>query len=195
MADGTAAREADGTRLRVLTVCIGNMHRSPLAERLLQARFDAVAPGHVAVASAGLAAPTGAEMGEHTPEEVRRRGGDPTGFVARRLKPEHLEEADLVLAATRDIRTETISMAPRMMRRAFTIRELALLLAAGVPGTEGLDAAELVRHLASYRHLVASSPLDLEDPVGRNVDVHRRVYDEIDGCVDVIVDRLAPLVA
>ncbi|WP_461170405.1 arsenate reductase/protein-tyrosine-phosphatase family protein [Arthrobacter sp. Z1-15] len=51
------------TPFRILTVCTGNICRSPMAERLLQTGFDEMAPGEFTVASAG----TGALLGSGIP--------------------------------------------------------------------------------------------------------------------------------
>ena len=95
-------------------------------------RFDELlgdAAGAVRVGSAGVSALVGSPMDESSAAELRRLGGDPTGFVSTQLDGAHVEEADLVLAATRQLRSRVLEESPRALRRTFTIRELAGLLA------------------------------------------------------------------
>ena len=89
---------------RILTVCTGNICRSPLAEYALR---EAVAAsdlaGQVEVASAGT---TGWEGGNPIDPRagalLREHGIDPSAHRARRMDPQELREADLVLALDHD---------------------------------------------------------------------------------------------
>ena len=83
-------------------VCEGNLCRSPLAERLLRLRTKG---SDVHVTSAGVIAAVGEPIDPLAADELVRLGGDPEGFEARRLTPAMLEDADLVLTATRAIRS------------------------------------------------------------------------------------------
>src|SRR3954470_23136084 len=80
-----AARPADP--FRVLFVCIGNVCRSPVGERLLAARLPAE---RFAISSAGVGAMVGYAMSRYAAEELKSYGGDPTGFAARQLTPRML---------------------------------------------------------------------------------------------------------
>ena len=89
---------------RILTVCTGNICRSPLAEYALR---EAVAAsdlaGQVEVASAGT---TGWEGGNPIDPRagalLREHGIDPSAHRARRMDPQELREVDLVLALDHD---------------------------------------------------------------------------------------------
>ena len=111
----------------VLVVCEGNLCRSPLAERLLTSRL---AGAEVRVASAGVHAVVGAPMDALAAAELTRLGGDPSEFEARQLTASMATEADLVLTATRDIRSQVVATAPAALKRTFTLLELAALLEA-----------------------------------------------------------------
>src|SRR5215213_2499267 len=89
----------------VLHVCMGNICRSPMAERLLrQAVWERVgdrADELLLSRSAGTGGwHAGEAMNPPAARELRRRGGDDAGFAARRLLGEHIDTADLVLTAT-----------------------------------------------------------------------------------------------
>ena len=86
--------------IRILTVCTGNICRSPVAERLLQAGLDQVQPGAFEVRSAGTHAMVGDPIQPPSADMIRTYGGTPDGFAARQLTPKMLRESDLVLAMT-----------------------------------------------------------------------------------------------
>jgi protein-tyrosine phosphatase len=95
----------------VLVICTGNTCRSPFVERVLRARLGAAA-AQVLVGSAGTRAVDGAAMSLATRELVAAHGGDPDRFAARVLAPDLLEEADLVLALTREHRDDALRLRP-----------------------------------------------------------------------------------
>lgn len=111
----------------ILTVCTGNICRSPLAESLLRVVLGGLA---VEVESAG----THALVGSVPPEQTQRVGLD-LGAVdiaqlrSNQLTVEHLERADLVLAMAKEHRAAVAELLPRAVRRTFTIREFARLSA------------------------------------------------------------------
>ena len=123
--------------------------------------------------------------------ELVRLGGDPEGFVARLLEPAHLENADLVLAATLGVRGDTLGVFPRAMRRTFTLLEFAELCRA-LPLEPGESAVDLVARAAAQRASVAALDLDVPDPYGRSEETHRATADQIAAAVDAITHRLRP---
>lgn len=76
----------------VLVICVGNVCRSPVGERLLQA----LAP-QLVVTSAGLAALAGQSADTHAAEIARKEGLDLGGHVARQFTPALGQTADLIL--------------------------------------------------------------------------------------------------
>ena len=86
----------------VLVVCVGNVCRSPLAERLLQFRLDELlgaSRDHVQVTSAGVLALSGSGMDPTAAQELQRLGGDSEGFAAQQFTAQQVEGADLRPAA------------------------------------------------------------------------------------------------
>jgi protein-tyrosine phosphatase len=120
----------------ILYVCVGNICRSPMAERLtryeIQARLGPYA-GWFHVGSAGTHGLVGEEMHPYSAEVLRASGVDPSDFRARRLAPELLRPAQLILAATEVERDQVVRMFPRALRRTFTIKEFARLASATPP--------------------------------------------------------------
>lgn len=163
-----------------------------MAERLLSTRLDAASPGAFDVSSAGVIGMVGRPMEPRAAEQLVRLGGDPAGFVARRLEPAHVKDADLVLTATLDVRRQVLEGAPAALRRTFTLREFAALCAVLEPESHG-SAADLVASAAARRAAVSHGDLDVPDPMGRSERTHARVADLIDEAVVPIVQALVAL--
>ncbi len=191
--DGSAA-------FSILIVCTGNICRSPLAEQLLAAGL-APAGMPVSIISAGTRALVGHPMTPEAAELSLLYGGDPSAHRAQQLTPEMVENADLILAATRDHRGDIVQVSPGASRRAFTLRQFARIVAAGVqadvtePDSENDDATGAA--LRAYVGAVAGSrgfvppPLragddDIEDPYRRSKQVYRRSAGAINDAVGVI---------
>lgn len=115
----------------ILTVCTGNVCRSPLLERLLQREVDAeLGGGAVAVRSAGTQALVGRAMDDRSADLLRELGGDPSGFTARALDEKLVEQAALVLTATPEHRSRVVQLDPRALRHTFTVHEFTALVSA-----------------------------------------------------------------
>lgn len=181
------------TPFTVLHVCMGNICRSPMAERLLAAAVaeaggsDEVVHSH----SAGTGGwHEGEEMNPPAARQVRSRGGDPDGFGARKLHAEHIEAADLILTATADQQDYVTALRPDSAERTFVLGEFGRLLAevdpAALPelngSADGVHArgVALVAAVARLRAGGAAQPGDdLDDPWGRGDQVFGRVADQI----------------
>ncbi|MBT2565357.1 low molecular weight phosphatase family protein [Arthrobacter sp. ISL-85] len=195
--------------VRILTVCTGNICRSPVAERLLQAGLDQVVPGGFQVASAGTRALVGEPMQPMSADIVRTFGGNPEGFAARQLTPKILRGVDLVLTMTAGHRGEVLQLDASLLKRTFTIREFARMVdvldqraaaaadgepAAVVPleGNASDDDARLAANAALWRGLPAraagvrhlslpadASDNDIVDPYRRAPEVYREMEDQL----------------
>lgn len=111
------------SQFTILTVCTGNICRSPLAEQLLR---SALADLPVKVHSAGTRALTGKGMPEPAQQISAELGMIDYGdHVASDLTIQDVQEADLILAMAREHRSATVQFDPRATRKTFTVRELA----------------------------------------------------------------------
>ncbi len=136
---GPATAEQPRSNLTILTVCTGNICRSPLAEVLLRARLESLG---VRVHSAGTHAMVGHGMPEPALELALQAGADPEAAAAhhaRYLVEPLLADADLILTMAREHRSHVVKMMPNRLRRTFTIREFARL--ASTLSTEEARAA------------------------------------------------------
>ncbi|WP_084499943.1 hypothetical protein [Brevibacterium album] len=177
---------------RILAVCTGNVCRSPLVERMLQAGFDGQAPGVFRVGSAGAQALVGASVTPEIAELAQRLGVDVRGFRARALTPAHIREADLVLALDRGHRAAVVEMVPQALQRTFTLRELARILPQ-VPVERAASRRERWRSAvvlaARRRRPVAGDPSadDVVDPYQLPEAVHREMAGQLVPAVDALL--------
>jgi protein-tyrosine phosphatase len=182
-------------RFSILVVCTGNIARSPMGQRLLQAHLASASA--FVVSSAGTWGLEGSPMERHAAQALAEVGVDEGGFVARELTAPLVRESDLILAATREHRAAVLTHDPSALRRVFTIRELARLVdvtaVATVAGeTPAEHAARVVRAAAGARGSVRATPLedDVADPYRASLAVYRERRDEILGATTVIAAAL-----
>ncbi|MEV6848900.1 low molecular weight phosphatase family protein [Actinoplanes sp. NPDC051411] len=152
----------------ILHVCVGNICRSVLAERLttLEAlRRFGPDTRPVQVTSAGTRARPGAPMHPYAAAALRARGAPTDHFAARRLTPVAIAAADLVLTATAAERDDVLTMLPAALDRTFTLREFARL-ATHLPPAAGEPAAVVAAALGLRWRVAATDPDgdDIVDP-------------------------------
>ena len=187
--------------MRLLFVCTGNVCRSPVAAGLASAWVARTAGGEAAdveIISAGTNAPLGRPLDPHSAAALSRLGGARAEHTARGLTQDVAAHADLVLTMTREHRRTVLGLAPRGLRRTFTLLEAADLLRsvevrdlARLPLE--LRAAELGRRLDAARaHRATSSADDIDDPIGRRASVHDSVADTIDVALRPLLSALFP---
>jgi protein-tyrosine phosphatase len=198
----------------VLHVCMGNICRSPMAERLLalavrerltrRAEDPAQAEEMVHSHSAGTGGwHAGEEMNPPAARQVTSRGGDVEGFAARKLRSDHIDAADLVLTATADQQEYVVALRPDAAARTFVLGEFGRLLAAvdatALPSAEATPEAVYARGVAlvaaAHDARLGASALptdDLDDPWGRGDQCFSRVADEIEETVHPLAGALLP---
>jgi protein-tyrosine phosphatase len=195
--------------LRVLAVCTGNVCRSPLVERLLQAGFTEICSGSVEVRSAGTHALVGAPAERGSRAIASALGASLDGFSARQLTTPMLVEADLVLALTSEHRSVILELAPAAFRKTFTLREFARLVGEGgaaLPASGAGDGAWTADHDAAsvrdtWRAVVARAAQahhaepddDITDPFGQGPEVYRKMAAELVPAVDAILTAAVSL--
>jgi low molecular weight protein-tyrosine phosphatase len=192
----------------VLHVCMGNICRSPMAERLLaraaRDRIGAPADHLVRSVSAGTGGwHEGEEMNPPAARQVLSRGGLVDGFEARKLRGDYIDEADLIFTATADQYDYVVALRPEAAGHTFVLGEFGRLLAAVDPAS--LPAASqkpdevyergvaIVEAAHRLRHGEAPQPGDdLDDPWGRGDQTFQRVGDEIEDTLVPFATLLLP---
>ncbi len=172
-------------QFRIFCVCTGNICRSPVAERLLAVRLG---PG-VVVSSGGTYGVLGAPISPPMARLLGEAEIASADFSARRVTPEELRAADLVLTMTKEQRRDVVDLAPAVVRRAFTLREFARLLDGLEPdelpgGTSAERLRVAVRSAATRRSPSAADEID--DPYGGSEADYIRAFGEIDDAVTTI---------
>lgn len=170
--------------LRILTVCTGNVCRSPLAALLLAERLKGT---DVIVESAGMRA-----LVDHPATDETARLAVEHGLTseiaathrARLASEAILGEADLILAMAREHRHAIVDLVPRRLRSTFTLRELARLAheasdveleeaAAGSPDPQD-RLRRVLGFVSSLRGTIDPPPAAADDDI---VDPYRRSWD------------------
>ncbi|UNK70135.1 low molecular weight phosphatase family protein [Microbacterium sp. H1-D42] len=175
---------------RILTVCTGNICRSPLAEVTLRAQLRDLP---VQVHSAGTNAMVGHGMTPQAAQLAINAGADPAdadGHQARYLVEPMLLEADLVLTMTREHRDAAVQLTPSRFRQVLPLREFGRL-AAALPDAQIRAAAEnagpvpsdrvaaVVAALVSSRTSEPTPDDDIIDPYRQPDAVYQQSADEM----------------
>lgn len=179
--------------IRLLTVCTGNICRSPFAERMLQTELESLHPGLFQVRSAGTGALVGNGMEDQSAALLASFGGSSEGFASRQLVPALLADTDLVLAMTVAHRGAVVQMSPRLLKRSYTLVELGRILRtirrSGTDRVKTGNSPEQVRQRWQQLPVLAaefrsqSKPLtagdDVVDPYRRSSLTHQQMVEEI----------------
>jgi protein-tyrosine phosphatase len=175
---------------------MGNICRSPMAERLLDRAVHDRAGGSAGELVRSVSAGTGGwhegeQMNPPAARQVRGRGGSTDGFEARKLRGDFLDEADLILTATADQYDYVVALRPEAASRTFVLGEFGRLLASvdaaalpkAAPDADAVAArgAAIVEAVDRLRDGDGPQPGDdLDDPWGRGDQTFQRIGDEIE---------------
>jgi protein-tyrosine phosphatase len=156
---------------RICVVCLGNICRSPMAERVLAAQLHlAGLTERVVVDSAGTGDwHVGAPMDPRARAELSRRGHDGGGHEARQIQPDWLDDYDLLLAMDRSNLAGVTA------------------LAAGKPGLVGR-----IMLLRAFDPAAADGA-EVPDPYYGDADDYAEVFDLVDAAAKGLVSRLSEL--
>lgn len=146
-----------------MTVCLGNICRSPAAEAVLARRLEEAGLTDVTVTSAGTA---GYHVGSQ-PHPVSREEGEGRGYtftsVALQLAADHFDEVDLVVVMDASNEADVLALARTPQ-----------------------DAAKVVR-LGAFASDADAAVRDVPDPWGMPREAYVRMYDQIEDAVDGLV--------
>jgi protein-tyrosine phosphatase len=183
---------------RILSVCTGNICRSPQAELLLRAGFEAAHTADASwqlpeIASAGTRALVGERMPQPAADLLREVGVDPDAHRGRQLTRELVEESDLILTMAREHRSAVAKLLPRASRYTFTLREFARTLAEPIDGPPANgDFSAWLALAASRRGFSAATPEDddIVDPYRRSEATYRASFGQVMPCVNRAVSSV-----
>jgi protein-tyrosine phosphatase len=192
----------------ILHVCVGNICRSPMAERLLALALRNRIGSGVEDLYLSHGAGTGSwhvgePMNAPAARLIAQRGGDASGFLARKLTTDMIETSDLILCATAWQVTGVLTLVPAAGGRTFVLGEFGRLLrdadlsslppfsndphARGVALVEAVDAVRL--DPAGERRRARDDD-DLDDPYGMPDSFFARTADTIERTVVPLASAL-----
>ena len=182
--------------IRILTICTGNICRSPLAAELLAAKLS---PNHFEVAAAGTSPVVGEHM-QGTMQRIALRMGasNVSNHRASGITRDAVSNADLILGMDREHRRATAKLQPNAARRSFTLLEFAHVVSyidetridtqMRINGDRPLAALETVMRMRGVvPRLIPERLYDVPDPYGRSKQVYERSAKQIERAVDQIV--------
>ena len=147
--------------MKVLFICTGNTCRSPMAEVLLRQLVEERGIGGIESSSAGTGAWEGAPASEGALLVALEHGLDLASHRARRLNPELVQQADLVLTMSQS----------------------------HLPAVNALGGGSKAHRLGSYAGRQGIDA-EVADPIGGSLDEYRETYDQIRALIDAAIQRL-----
>lgn len=208
LTSGANPRAYDRSVFEILTVCTGNICRSPLAQTLLQSRLADLHPIITSAGTQGLDAAPMTDEARRLASELGVADELSAAHRSRYLTELDLASPDIILAMSREHRRRVVELAPHRLRSTFTAREFARLAndtsdadivqaadAAGTAPSARLRAA--VATVAGMRG--ASAPPadpaedDVVDPYRRSWETYQRSAAQLVPAIDEVarVVRLA----
>lgn len=181
--------------LNILFVCTGNICRSPMAEQMLRQRLEQAETFGIGVLSAGVGAMLGSALDSDVAQAMTALGVQPQPHVARQLNADLIAQADLVLTATTDHRSDVVELHIPANRYTFTLKEFAAVaeyvLDSGTKAqsanlNELLQETKLVRGYAS-----APESLDIADPYRRGPELTAEVAAETLAAIEWVAKWLS----
>ncbi len=197
------------SKFSILTVCTGNICRSPLAEVYLREGLKNL--GAFNVGSAGVGALVGQPMDENSQALALKRSLnlDPIP-LARQIGPEMIGASDLILGMDRGHRTWILERYPRVKKKVFTIHEFAELIRntseedlrmdikKSAPKTLGEVLGAALASVRLSRGAVEPTALgateDIVDPYRQSPEVFEAMDLHLAPCCEVITDFFQELV-
>jgi protein-tyrosine phosphatase len=187
---------------RVVTVCTGNICRSPVAARLLAVglgqRLPPAEATRVKIISAGTAAVAGAPIDRLAEHTLTARGVPLQPHRGHQLVVEDLVNSDLILTMTPSHARSCIRLDPDCAPRVHTLRGAGLLLqgqrAAGPSAGDVVARGRaVVNHLAAQKAgLPENADLEVADPVGLPLEAFERAAAVIAASLQPLIEVLAP---
>ena len=167
----------------ILTVCTGNICRSPAAEVLFRRHLGDLAT----VSSAGTQAMVGSGIPAEMLMSLDAAGVEGREHRAQQLTDQLARDATVVIAMAAEHRRAIVQQTPSALRRTFLLDELAHAARAGAP-LEGETAVARLENvpaaIAAFRPELAGMGIqDVPDPYRRSQERYDESYAMIEAAV------------
>lgn len=150
--------------MNILFVCTGNTCRSPMAEKILQKKAKEYNLD-LNILSAGIAAIEGQAVSGNAGIIINEYDQD-AKHSSRRSSKRLLEWADVIITMTQDHKRYLLLQEPHLNSKIFTLKELTIT-------NNDTD--------------IIDSSINIEDPFAKDLDAYRRVAQEIDDALEVLI--------
>lgn len=126
---------------------------------------------------------------------MRVRGITLEGHRSKRMVPDLLDSADLVVAMAREHLRDALNLHPPVAERAFLLREIVELTNEGPVSSDfGAAIAELnARRSSPWDAVALGWDADVEDPIGGDVDEFEICAADIAALIDSLAGALWPV--
>lgn len=183
--------------IRILTLCSGNVCRSPLAAMLLADRLD---PARFEVTSAGTSPLIGDQMPPEAQKLAARLGcTQAQDHRARTVTEDELSASDLIIGMARTHANRAIQLQPSVVIRTYTLLGLAQTVAHietqhvrtlhhQEPNDEAAILKTITRMRGTVPRLHPAHLYDLDDPYGRSKQTYERSGRQIVAAIDQIAE-------
>ena len=161
-------------KLKVLFVCTGNTCRSPMAEGILKKMLKDKGVGNLEVTSAGTHGLPHAPASLFAIQVAGQRGIDLSKHRSRRLTPEMIEEADLVLAMSPEHLDHINGIEATAGRKTYLLKVFPRAERASNKGPQG-------------------GVFSIEDPIGGSPEDYERSFREIEKEIKRILPKVLDL--
>ncbi|MFX0537495.1 hypothetical protein ACQBAT_00640 [Ornithinimicrobium sp. Y1847] len=171
--------------INVLFVCTANICRSAFAHALARSMAS---KDQLEIRSVGTHAWEDRAMDPIMVAELANRGVSDPEYTSRRLTPEILEAADIILTMTVGHRVWILDDFPQLVRKVYTLAQFASAVEKVPDGVQGRELLAYVREHRGH----ASSSNDVVDPFGTGEEATAAAAAEIEGHLQTIIPRLVP---
>jgi protein-tyrosine phosphatase len=169
--------------MKLLTVCTGNICRSPMAERLLRHHLQERGCGGIEVTSAGTWADHGSPASSGAQNVMKERGIDLSDHRSTPLEAHHLKTSDLVIVMTSVHIREVLDVDPQAGGKTFLMKEFPELQPAG-------SAGDALASVLSGDRPERRRSLDVDDPIGLPFMAYERCLRDLESGVLSLLDLL-----